>query len=75
MKTVKDGGVGVSLAKMSFGNQLGAEISLEEDLLLNKNIGSLIIESTSDLKNDLFKLIGEVKADKVLAESGETSPV
>lgn len=66
VKTVKDGGVAVSLAKMSFGNQLGAEISLQEDLLLNKNIGSLIIETTADLKNDLFQFIGEVKADKVL---------
>ena len=66
VKTVKDGGVAVSLAKMSFGNQLGAEISLDESFLLNKNIGSLIIESTSELNNDLFQLIGEVKADKNL---------
>ena len=58
VKTVKDGGVAVSLAKMSFGNQLGAEISLDESFLLNKNIGSLIIESTSELNNDLFQLIG-----------------
>lgn len=66
VKTVKDGGVAVALAKMCFGNQLGAAISLEEDLLLNKNIGSLIIETTSDFKNDLFQLIGEVKADNNL---------
>lgn len=66
VKTVKDGGVAVSLAKMSFGNQLGAEISLDESLLLNKNIGSLTIESTSELSNGLFQLIGEVKADNNL---------
>ena len=70
VKTVKDGGVAVSLAKMSFGNQLGAEISLDESFLLNKNIGSLIIESTSELNNDLFQLIGEVKADKNLIING-----
>lgn len=66
VKSIKDGGVAVALAKMSFGNQLGAEISLDEHLLLNKNIGSLIIESSSELNNDLIQLIGEVKSDKVL---------
>ena len=70
VKTVKDGGVAVSLAKMSFGNQLGAEIALDESLLLNKNIGSLIIESTSELNNNLFQLIGEIKADKNLIING-----
>ncbi|MBU4537975.1 MAG: phosphoribosylformylglycinamidine synthase [Weeksellaceae bacterium] len=66
VKTVKDGGVAVALAKMSFGNQLGAEISLEEHLLLNKNIGSLIIESSSDLDHNLLQLIGKVKDGKTL---------
>ena len=66
VKTVKEGGVAVALAKMSFGNQLGAEISLEENLLLNKNIGSLIIEGSSDLDNNLLQLIGKVKEDRKL---------
>ncbi|MGZ5264136.1 MAG: phosphoribosylformylglycinamidine synthase, partial [Kaistella sp.] len=61
VKTVKHGGAAVALAKMSFGNHLGADISVDERLLLNKNIGSLIIESTADLKNNLLKSIGEVK--------------
>ncbi len=66
VKMVKDGGVAVALAKMSFGNQLGAEISLDEQLLLNKNIGSLIIESSSDLENDLLQVIGTVSSNKNL---------
>ena len=66
VKTIKDGGVAVALAKMSFGNQLGAEISLEEHLLLNKNIGSLIIESTSDLNSNLLDFIGEVNGNENL---------
>lgn len=70
VKSIKDGGVAVALAKMSFGNQLGAEISLDEHLLLNKNIGSLIIESSSELNNDLIQLIGEVKTDKNLVING-----
>ena len=61
VKTVKEGGVAVALAKMSFGNHLGAEIKVDEDLLLTKNIGSLIIESSVDLENDLLQVIGEVR--------------
>ena len=69
VKTIKDGGVAVALAKMSFGNQLGAEISIDENLLLDKNIGSLIIESTADLENDLLQVIGEVSNSNILKMS------
>lgn len=61
VKTIKEGGVAVALAKMSFGNHLGANVKVDEDLLLTKNIGSLIIETTQDLENDLLQLIGEVE--------------
>lgn len=60
VKTIKEGGVAVALAKMSFGNHLGAEIVVDEDVLLAKNIGSLIIESSDYLENDLLQSIGEV---------------
>jgi phosphoribosylformylglycinamidine synthase len=36
VKTIKDGGVAVAVAKMSFGNLLGAEISIDEKFLLEK---------------------------------------
>lgn len=71
VKTVKDGGVAVALAKMSFGNHLGADVSVDESMLLNKNIGSLIIESTADLNNNLLELIGEVKEYKNLNINAE----
>ena len=61
VKTVKEGGVAVALAKMSFGNKLGADISVDESFLLKKNIGSLIIESSSDLDCDVLEFIGDVK--------------
>jgi phosphoribosylformylglycinamidine synthase len=32
VKTVKEGGVAVALAKMSFGNRLGAEINADENI-------------------------------------------
>jgi phosphoribosylformylglycinamidine synthase len=67
VKTVKEGGVAVALAKMSFGNRLGAEINIaDENSLLAKNIGSLIIESTKELSSVELQLIGEVKDSNIL---------
>lgn len=67
VKIVKEGGVAVALAKMSFGNKLGAEINVaDESVLLAKNIGSLIIESTEELSSAELQLIGEVKDSNIL---------
>jgi len=67
VKTIKEGGVAVALAKMSFGNRLGAEINVaDESVLLAKNIGSLIIESTEELSSVELQLIGEVKNLNIL---------
>lgn len=60
VKTIKDGGVAVALAKMCLGNALGAEISLDKNLLLNKNVGGFIIESKEELENSLLNPIGKV---------------
>jgi len=67
VKTIKEGGVAVALGKMSFGNRLGAEINIaDENVLLAKNIGSLIIESTEELSSVDLQLIGEVKNSNIL---------
>lgn len=69
VKTIKEGGVAVALAKMSFGNRLGADISTPLNVtnsLLAKNIGSLIIESKEELSSVNLQLIGEVKDSNVL---------
>ena len=66
VKTVKEGGVGIALAKMCFGNGLGAEILLDENKVLEKNIGGFILETTEKLENDLLQFIGEVKILEIL---------
>ena len=66
VKTIKEGGIAVALAKMSFGNGLGAEIKADESQVLEKNIGGLIIESAEVLDFNLIKLLGEVKENKYL---------
>jgi len=60
VKTIKKGGVAVALAKMSFGNGLGAEISVDENLLLSDHCSSFIIESTQNLTHESLQAIGEV---------------
>lgn len=67
VKNIKDGGIAVALAKMSFGNRLGAEVEVSENLLLSKNIGSLIIESTENLENPLLQKIGVVSEIDILS--------
>ncbi|WP_185871776.1 phosphoribosylformylglycinamidine synthase [Blattabacterium cuenoti] len=69
IKTVKDGGISVAIAKMSFGNCLGAVINYK-DHLLETNIGSLIIESSSSIKNNNFIPIGEITSHKNLNFNG-----
>ena len=67
VKTIKEGGVAVALAKMSFGNHLGAEVSLKDaSTPLSMAIGSVIIESSENLENELLQLIGEVKNTNIL---------
>ncbi|WP_185854937.1 phosphoribosylformylglycinamidine synthase [Blattabacterium cuenoti] len=68
VKTVKDGGISVSIAKMAFGNRLGVFIR-SVNPLFEISIGSLIIESTSSLSED-FILIGEIDSSKNLNFNG-----
>ncbi|WP_185858652.1 phosphoribosylformylglycinamidine synthase [Blattabacterium cuenoti] len=68
-KTIKDGGISVAIAQMSFGNGLGAVINCKEHLL-ETNIGSIIIESSSYLSADNFILIGEIVSSNNLNFNG-----
>ena len=51
---------------MSFGNHLGAEISADDKVLLEKNLASLVIESTGNIENILIKEIGAVNSSNTL---------
>ncbi len=65
-KTVKEGGLAVALAKMSFGNGLGAEISADENSLLDKKTGDLVLESTELIDHPSLVNIGKVLEEPVL---------
>src|SRR5690606_12571681 len=70
VKTVKSGGVAVALAKMSFGNRLGANVEVPESLLLSENVSSFIIECKTEMKGSSLQLIGEVKNSDILKING-----
>lgn len=61
VKTIKEGGVAVAVSKMSFGNQLGAKISVDEKVLLTNNICSFILETNAVINHPLLQEIGEVQ--------------
>ena len=75
VKTIKDGGVAVALAKMTFGNNLGAEVSADHEYLLEKNIGGFLIECEEKLNYSNFKLIGEVTQDSNLYINNLVLPI
>ena len=70
------GGVAEAIAKMSFGNELAANITLSESDLFDYNYGSILIEATEDLSplalspNSLIAL-GQVTEGAHLVINGE----
>lgn len=65
------GGVAEGLAKMSFGNGIGAEIQLDEKDLFDFGHGSIIVESERELTFPGAELIGHTIAENVLRVNGE----
>lgn len=70
-KTVKEGGVAVALAKMSFGNRLSCDVDYDGEPL-DKSIGSIIVESVAAIAHPLFKKIGGVVNDEELIINNST---
>ena len=70
---VKNGGLGESLAKMSFGNKLGINIKREirEDILFKINYGAFVVESKVELKGKNVSLLGEVISESELILNDE----
>ncbi len=65
------GGVAEALAKMSFGNRVGAEISCDAQELFNYQYGSFVVESTQELNFASLRPLGRTIAREVLVINGE----
>lgn len=67
--TLQFGGIAEALAKMSFGNNLGFEISTSENLF-DYGYGSFVVESSEEIKADFAIKLGVV-SDKFLVNNTE----
>ncbi|MDE5886844.1 MAG: phosphoribosylformylglycinamidine synthase [Muribaculaceae bacterium] len=65
------GGLTEALAKMSFGNEIGAEVKVKESDLFNYGNGSIVVESKDILELPNFDLIGKTISDPTLKVNGE----
>ncbi len=65
------GGVAEALAKMSFGNDIGVKVNLNESDLFNYNYGSIVFESNSDIEYPCVEQIGETIDAPVVIVNGE----
>ena len=65
------GGVAEALAKMSFGNRIGAKVIIKEEDLFDYGYGSIIIESNEVLCLPDFELLGETLKEEILEINGE----
>lgn len=64
------GGVAEALAKMSFGNCIGADVNVSEERLFAYGDGSILVESVHELDLPGFVKIGVTKETPVLTVNG-----
>jgi len=69
------GGVAEALAKMAFGNRIGAEIAYDEQALFAYDYGSIVVESCSELQNPDAVLLGRTTAAASLTINGTELPL
>ena len=66
------GGLAEALAKMSFGNELGVDIHIDENLLFDTLIGSIIVETSRELSVPSAICLGTVTDSPNLLINGES---
>ncbi len=69
------GGVGEALAKMAFGNEVGATVTMDEKKLYEYAYGSIVVETTEPLDFPAAELLGETVAEAALTVNGVRMPL
>lgn len=69
---VKNGGIVEALSKITFGNKLGLDVTIDktEEELLSVNYGAFIVEAKENLAGNNVKLIGKVTENTILKING-----
>lgn len=68
--SIKQGGIAEAIAKMSFGNKIGASIKTGYDLF-NIDLGSIIVETDRPLLFDHAHLLGKTTKDPLIVVNQE----
>ncbi len=69
------GGVAEGLAKMSFGNRIGAEVTADERTLFVWSYGSIVVECDGELDYPRAELLGRTVEDEALTIAGVRMPL
>lgn len=64
------GGIAEGVAKMAFGNMIGADIKIDENELFDYAYGSIIVESRKPLDNPAAVLVGKTTSAQSLTING-----
>ncbi len=64
------GGLGEALAKMSFGNRIGAEVEVNREELFDYNYGSILVEAQEELDYAAAREIGRTTDGEQLVING-----
>lgn len=72
--TVKFGGIAEAVAKMSFGNKIGAAIKSDASLY-DLSIGSIVVESKESILDDAFELLGITTQEQQLVFNEEQASI
>ena len=69
------GGVAEAVAKMSFGNKIGAELECDEQMLYNYAYGSIVVESRRTLNFPTAEYIGNTLDEEAIFVNGTRLPL
>ena len=68
------GGVAEAVAKMAFGNAVGADIRIEEDFF-SWRYGSIVLETAAELPAELYQKIGVTTEGPAITVNGRSFPI
>ncbi|MBQ3248589.1 MAG: phosphoribosylformylglycinamidine synthase [Alistipes sp.] len=69
------GGVAEAVAKMSFGNRVGAALECDEQMLYNLSYGSIVVEARRTLNFTAAELIGKTVDEEAIFVNGTRLPL
>ncbi|MDC0088119.1 phosphoribosylformylglycinamidine synthase [Akkermansiaceae bacterium] len=68
--SLAEGGIAAGIAKMAFGNNIGADLTIDADQLFQERYISFIVESSEPLEN--VQVIGKTITEPSIKVAGET---